>query len=94
MDDLELNELVRSLTSDDPALSDEEISKWAERKHDLLVLVLRFLCDYGYNNSYEVLCTESFMHLEEVSSPLTLLPAKTSLCSCLALLALLLMHLT
>lgn len=43
-----------------------EEDKLNERKRDILVLVMRFLYDYGYLNSYHSLCNESSISLGQV----------------------------
>lgn len=45
-------------------LSEED--KLNERKRDILVLVMRFLYDYGYLNTYHSLCNESSISLGQV----------------------------
>jgi hypothetical protein len=43
-----------------------EEDKLQGRKQDIVVLVLRFLADYGYNSSYAALCAESCTSLQQV----------------------------
>lgn len=46
-------------------LSEEE--RFQERRRDILVLVMRFLVDYGFLSAYQTLCTEAATSLDQVS---------------------------
>lgn len=45
-----------------------EEDKFQERKRDILVLVMRFLADYGFIATYQTLCAEASTSLDQVSS--------------------------
>lgn len=68
MDNAGLSDLtpMSALHGASGGLSEEE--KCAERKRDITVLVLRFLADYGFTNTYQSLCAESSLNLGQVAS--------------------------
>jgi hypothetical protein len=41
--------------------------KWfLDRRKEIVVLMMRFLCDHGYSKTYESLCQESHLNLGQV----------------------------
>lgn len=48
-----------------PEATDDERAQ-NERKRDILVLIMRFLYEYGYLNSYHALCSETALSLSQV----------------------------
>ena len=47
-------------------LREHEEKRVHERRRNIIVLILRHLCDNGYTESYERLCTESGVSLLKV----------------------------
>jgi hypothetical protein len=58
--------VLNSALSMSPPDTMTEEDKFNERKRDILVLVMRFLADYGYLVSYQSLCAEASMTLDQV----------------------------
>eukprot|EP00775_Hariotina_reticulata_P006075 gene6075-6314_t len=51
-----------------PSMMLTEEDKLQGRKQDIVVLVLRFLADYGYSSAYAALCTESGTSLQQADA--------------------------
>lgn len=58
--------LQQQLPQSSPPEQMSEEDKFQERKRDILVLVMRFLADYGYLVTYQSLCVEASMTLDQV----------------------------
>ncbi|WIA13929.1 hypothetical protein OEZ85_002499 [Tetradesmus obliquus] len=60
--------VLNSALSMSPPDTVTEEDKFNERKRDILVLVMRFLADYGFLVTYQSLCAEASMTLDQVDA--------------------------
>jgi hypothetical protein len=60
--------VLNSALSMSPPDTMTEEDKFNERKRDILVLVMRFLADYGFLATYQSLCAEASMTLDQVGT--------------------------
>jgi hypothetical protein len=65
--------VLNSALSMSPPDTMTEEDKFNERKRDILVLVMRFLADYGFLATYQSLCAEASMTLDQVGTDQLLL---------------------